>query len=154
MSTTISTPNLSEAQKQILKSQNEKPIIVKSQTLEFNRAILEYGKFNVLLSPEKHSEKPKDKPKALDSGLNHVLAKIAAKNKIAVGIEIQEISNLEKKEKAQRLARIKQNIKICRKAKCQFAIINYKDKIDSFNFLLSLGASTQQAKEAIYYKGD
>lgn len=148
----ISNSDIKEAQKQIQKSQNEKPIIVRSQTLEFNRAILEYGKFDILLSPEKHSEKPKDKPKTLDSGLNHVLAKIAAKNHVAIGLDIAEISQLEKKEKAQRLARIKQNIKTCRKAKCTLAIINYKDKIDAFNLILSLGASTQQAAGAIYYK--
>src|SRR3989344_7426582 len=148
MPTIISTQNLELAKKQIREAK-EKPIIIKAQDDEFNRKILEYGKFNVLLSPESEiAQKRKDKLKQLDSGLNHVLAKIAAKNNLAIGIDIEEICHLEKKEKAQRLARIKQNIKICKKAKTKLTILNYKDKLNASNLLLSLGASTQQAKLA------
>ena len=102
----ISTTNLEQA-KRLIKSEKH-PIIVQAQDENFNRKILEYGKFDILLSIEK--TKQQDKPKFLDSGLNHVLAEIASKNKVAIGIDIQEISNLEKKAKAKRLARINQNI--------------------------------------------
>lgn len=145
----INTNNIEQAKREI-KTTKEKPIIVKSQTKEFNRKILEYGKFNILLSIESSTEK-KDKPKQLSSGLNHVLANIATKNNIAIGIDLEEIRKLEKKEKAIILARIKQNIKICRKAKTKIKLLNYKDKGDAIFLLISLGASTQQAKEAITF---
>ena len=122
------------------------PIIIQAQNDEFNRKILDYGKFDILLFPD--AEKRKDKLKQLDSGLNHVLAKIAAKNKIAIGYDLEKIRSLEKKEKAIQLARLIQNIKILRKAKTKLALINYKEKKDAFDFLISLGAATQQAKEA------
>lgn len=140
----ISTNNIERAKQSIKKE--EHPIIIEAHDDNFNRKLLEYGKFDILLSPEKGQKK--DKPKFLDSGLNHILAKIASKNKIAIGINLKEISNLEKKEKSKRFARIKQNLKICRKAKTAIKLLNYKDKIDASNLLISLGASSQQVKKA------
>ena len=144
----INTPNL-ELAKKLIKIEKE-PVIVRAQNSEFNRKILEYGKFNILLSPEigeKH-----DGLKQLESGLNHVLAKIAAKNNIAIGIDFDVIKKLDKKEKAIRLARIRQNIFICRKAETKIVLVNFKDKRNAFSFLVSLGASTQQAEEAIKHE--
>jgi len=140
----ISTSNLEEAKK-LIKSEKS-PIIVEAQNDEFNRKILEYGHFNILLSPEIGQRK--DIPKQLDSGLNHILANIAVKNKVSIGINIGEIKKLDKKAKAQRLTRIAQNIKICRKAGVEIKAINFFDKISAINLLLSLGASSQQAKKA------
>mgnify|MGYP001610880323 CR=1 FL=1 len=141
----INTSNLEQAKK-LIKTE-KKPIIVKAQDSEFNKKILECGNFNTLTSLE--SSEKSDSLRQLESGLNHVLAKIAAKNKISIGIDLDEILKLDKKEKAIKLGRIKQNIKICRKAKAKLKILNFKDKYNAFYFLLSLGASTQQAKEAI-----
>lgn len=142
----IITSNIQQAKNQIKLA--KAPIIIKAQDLEFNRKLLEYGKFQILL--DVHKTEGKDKLRKLDSGLNHVLAKIAAKNKIAIGIDLQTLRSVsDKKQKAQTLARIKANIKICRKAGCKLAVINAKDKKDAFEFLISLGANTKQAKEAI-----
>lgn len=141
----ISTSNLEQA-KHLIKAE-KRPVIVQAQDEIFNRKILEYGKFDILLSIEKTAQQ--DKPKQLDSGLNHILAEIASKNKVAIGIDLKEISNLDKKAKAKRFARINQNIKICRKAKTNIKAVNYSDKINAFNLLISLGASSQQAKKAI-----
>ena len=123
--------------------QSKKPILVKAQDDNFNRSILEYGKFDILVFPQTEKS-AKDKAKQLDSGLNHVLAAIASKNKVSIGIDLDEIRKLEKKDKAKTLARLSQNIKICRKAKVKIILLNYKDKLDSFNLMISLGASTQQ----------
>jgi|SRR3989344_1929847 len=142
----INTTNLEQAKKQI--KQEKSPIMIKAQDPEFNRKVLEYGRFNILLFPESNVVK-KDKPKQLDSGLNHVLAEIATKNKVRIGIDLKDLRSMERKEKAIQLARIRQNIKICRKAKTKLALKNIKDKKDAFSLLLTLGASTQQAKEAI-----
>jgi RNase P/RNase MRP subunit p30 len=147
----INTKNLQQAKNQINKA--KKPIIVKAQSLEFNRKILEYGKFDILLdihSPEiKSTQIQRDKIKSLASGLNHVLAKIAHKNKIALGINLTSIIKLEKKQKAIQLARIKQNIKIARKAKTNILVLNEKDKLNAQSLLLSLKASNRQAKAAV-----
>ena len=142
----INTTNLEQAKKQI--KQEKSPIMIKAQDPEFNRKVLEYGRFNILLFPESNVVK-KDKPKQLDSGLNHVLAEIATKNKVRIGIDLKDLRSMERKEKAIQLARIRQNIKICRKAKTKLALLNIKDKKDAFSLLLTLGASTQQAKEAV-----
>lgn len=139
----ISTQNLQQAKDQIKKS--SKPIIVRAQSDEFNRKILEYGKFDILLSLE---DAKSNSIRKINSGFNHVLAKIAAKNKIALGIDMQELAQLGKKDKAQVLSKIIQNIQIARKAKCQIKVLNFTDKTNALNFLLSLGASTQQAKNS------
>ena len=143
----INIPNIEQAKKEIRNSKT-KPIIVKAQNDEFNRKILEYGKFDILVGIE--TEKRKNTLRQLDSGLNHVLGKIASKNNIIIGIDLEEISRLKEEEKANALAKIMQNIRICRKAKTRLIILNAEDKKNAFHFLISLGASTQQAKDAVY----
>ncbi len=142
----INTPNLEQAKNQIKKSK-EKPIIVIAQNDEFNRKILEYGHFDIILGIEKGERKRT--LRNIDSGFNEVLAHIAAKNKIALGIDIEELNKLTKKEQALRLERLIQNIKLCRKAKVKIKLMNIKDKKEAFAFLISLGASTNQTKEAL-----
>ena len=83
--------------------------------------------------------------------------KSSTKNNTRIGIEIDKITKLDKKEKAKTLARIKQNIKLCRKAGCKIIVIdkNKYDKQGIMSFFISLGASTEQAKsEAVYISSD
>jgi len=142
----IITKKIEEAKNKIKKS-SEKPLIVISQDDLFNRKIVEYGKFNILLSPEKGNRS--NSIRKINSGLNHVIAKIAAKNKISIGIDIDEIKKLSKNEKAERLSKIKQNLEICRKSKTKIiALSKNENRKNVFNFLISLGASNNQAKEA------
>lgn len=143
----INTSNFEQAKNLMKKA--EKPIIVKAQNDEFNRKILEYGHFNILLSPEAGLRKRSIKN--IDSGFNEVLANIAAKNNISIGLDMEELSNLPSEQKAKRLERIIQNIKICRKARAKITLLGYKDKKNALAFLISLGASTQQAKQAILF---
>jgi len=144
----IDTKDLNEARKQIQKLKKEKKqIIVLAGSPEFNREIVEMKDVDILMSPEIHDRK--DKLKQRDSGLNEVLCKLAAKNDIKIGIDVEKIKNLKDKEKARILARISQNIMLCRKAKCEIVITGKYDKKDAFSFLLILGASTEQAKKAV-----
>jgi ribonuclease P/MRP protein subunit RPP1 len=146
----INTPNLNDARKIIQKIKKENPeeaIAVKAQDEEFNRKILETKDVNVLLSPEIHNRK--DKLKQRDSGLNEVLCKIAAKNKIKIGIMLEDLIKKQGKEKAIILARIMQNIMLCKKVNCDIILVGKYDKKDAFSFLITLGASTQQAKKAV-----
>lgn len=144
----ISDANIERA-KNLIRKEKEKPICVKAQNLEFNRRILEFGRFDVLVGIEQSSDVKKDKLKQIDSGMNHVLAKIAAKNKVAIGIDLNSIRKMDKKKKALVLEKIIQNLKICRKAKCKIKLFNCEDEKDAFSFLISLGADSKQAKESI-----
>lgn len=144
----INTPNLAEARKQIEKAKKEgKEVIVLAQDPEFNRKILENRNVDIFLSPESH--KRKDSLKERDSGLNEILCRIAVKNNIKIGVNIEELKNKDKKEKAILLARIKQNIMLCKKTGAELIVLGNYDKKDMFSLLLTLGCSTSQAKKAI-----
>ena len=140
----INTTSLEQA-KRILKM--EKGKIIKAQNDVFNLSILEYGKFDVLLSIE--SSERKDSLRGIDSGMNEILARIAAKNKVAIGLDLEELRNLSKMQKASRLSKIRQNIRLCRKTGTRLAILGIKDKRDAKDLLISLGASTVQVSRAL-----
>ena len=144
----IDTDNVEKA-KRLIKESPEKPIIVLAQNDIFNRKVLEYGKFDILLSVERGDRK--DSIRQLDSGFNHFFARLAHKNKVALGVDLGEIAKLDKKEMAQRIAKIKQNIFLCKKTGTKIKLINFKDEKDAFAFLVDLGASSKQAKEAISF---
>ena len=114
----------------------------------FNRRAIETLKIDYLISPEKFTGA--DTIKQRDSGLNHVTAKTAAKNNIQIIIDFRDIQKIaDKKQKSQRLAKIIQNIKICRRAKCKIKIWGCEDKYALQAFGFSLGMSSQQIAEAI-----
>lgn len=119
-------------------------MITPAQDHAFNRKTLEQKKNIILLSPERHSRN--DSLKQLDSGINTVLASIAKKNNNKIGIDLLALKKTPLHEKALYLARIKQIIEICRKTKTRLFING--DKKEGAAVLLSLGASTSQAKEA------
>jgi len=133
----IITTNLEEAKK-LIKSE-KKPVIILAQDTNFNRKILEYGKFDVLMSPERYEE---PSLKQNNSGLNEIMARIAKKNDVAIGIDIEEIKKA--KEKAKKLSQIKQNLEICRHTGTRI----YARGSHARELLLSLGASTKQAQQA------
>jgi len=145
----INTPNFSQARKQIqqLKKDNQ-PIIIQAQDDNFNRKILEIKDVDILLSPEQHNRK--DYMKQRDSGLNEILCKIAKQNNIKIAINLKDIQKLPQKRKAIILARIKQNIILCKRTKTQIIVLDKEKftKQEVISFFLTLGASTSQAKEA------
>jgi|SRR3989338_9315860 len=141
----INTSNINEARKQIQKlKKQDKPIIVRAQDDKFNRKIFENKDVKMVVGLEQHDRK--DKLKQRDSRLNEVLAKLAKQNNIKIGINIEELKNKNKKDKAIILSRIIQNIQLCKRTKAQIILFpeeNYK-KQDILGFFLSLKASTQQ----------
>ncbi len=148
----INTPNINEARKQIqkIKKENKKEeIIVIAQDDDFNRKILEMKEVDVILSLEIHSRR--DKLKQRDSGLNEVLCKLAKENNIKIGIDIDALRKLDKKEKAIILARIMQNIFLCKKIGCQIVIfpIGKFKKQDIIGFLSCLGSDSKLARRAV-----
>ncbi len=142
----INSSNVEEVKRMLKKE--ESPKIVLGQDDEFNRKIAENASFDIILSIE--SGNRRNKIRQTNSGLNHVLSRILSKNKIAIGINLKEIKSLDSKSKAERLDKIMQNIKLARKSNVQLAVKS-RSLLEKKDFLLSLGASTKQVKEAIVF---
>ena len=79
----------------------------------FNRKILENRKVDVLVSPEKIAKN--DYLHYRNSGLNHVLCKLAKKNNIAIGLNFNDVLHSKGEERARLLGRMMQNVRLCRK---------------------------------------
>ena len=140
----INAKTFSEARSLISKAKEK--IIFSSNDDDLIRQILEKEKISVLLLNQKQ-RKPKVKQE--DSGLNHILAKLAKEKNIAIGINLDEILSSKGKEKAEILSKVKQNIKLCSKAKLRMIFIslekdlkNKKDPYDLKSLASALGMPT------------
>jgi len=143
----INQKNLQETRRQIEKLYKEKKkIIIKSQSDDFNRKILENNKMDILILSLKNKRNPL---KQRDSGLNEVLCKLATKNKITLAFDVNEIKQAQSREKAEILARLQQNLKLCKRTKTNIKILGKYNKQQVFSLLLTLQASTNQAKHAV-----
>ncbi len=121
--------------------------LVQGSSIEENRRLIEKNR-NITLVLN-HRDK-KDRLKQRDSGLNQVLCSLAKKRNITLAIDLDELVQVENKlEKAKILSRIIQNLKLIKKFKNQFKLLNLKNKSQAFSFLISLGLTTNQAKEAV-----
>ena len=107
-------------------------IIFSSNDDELNRKILEKLQINVLLLNQANR---KDFSKQRNSGFNQVLAKAAKKNNVTIGINLDEIINSTKEKKAETLARLRQNINLCKKNKLKmvFMSLGNKNKRDAYD---------------------
>jgi len=142
----ITETNFDKARKKIKKNK-DKTLIFTSDDDELNRKVLEKETINILLL---NQTKRKDFQKQRNSGFNHILAKIAKKKKVAIGINLDEIINSKAKQKAEILARVKQNIKICNKNKLKMKFISFKHKRDIYDLKalgIVLGMPTWMVKE-------
>jgi len=118
-----------------VKKNKEKQIIFSGNDDELNRKVLEKLPVQILLV---NLARRKDRMKQRDSGFNQVMAKLAKKKDIIIGINLDEIIKSEKKQKAEILARARQNINLCNKNKVKMKFISAKEKKDSYD-LKSLG---------------
>ena len=118
-----------------VKKNSDKLLIFSSDDDELNRKVLEKLPVQILLIPLSNR---KDFQKQRNSGFNQVMAKIAKKNKIAIGINLDELIDSKEKPKSEILARIIQNIKLCNKNKLQMKFISRKYSKDLHD-LKSLG---------------
>jgi len=130
-------------------TKNKETIVFTSNDDDLNRKILEKEKINILLI---NQEGRKDFQKQRNSGFNQVLAKIAKKNKIDIGINLDEIIDSTSDEKQKIIARIRQNVKLCNKHKLKMKFITQEDKnkrnIHDLRALsLTLGMPTVMTKD-------
>ncbi len=106
-----------------IEKNKDKKIIFCSDDDELNRKILEKEKINILLLNQKNR---KDFQKQRNSGLNQVMTRIAKKQNTIIGINLDDIIESPPKEKSNIIARIKQNIKLCNKAKLNMKFLAQK----------------------------
>ncbi len=139
----IKETNFEKARKLIKESKSK--VIFVSEDDDLSRKILEKEPIDTLVILQ---SKRKDRQKQRDSGLNQVLVKIAKKNKIKIGICLDEIIAAEPSLKAKILARVIQNIKLCSKNKVQmkFCGKNTKNIYDKKSLGLVLGMPTWMVK--------
>jgi len=131
----IEENNFEKARKKI--RENSGKFIIFTGDDEISRKILEKEKVSVLLINESGRN---DFMKQRDSGLDRVIARLATKNKILIGINFDEILESDKKTKAKILSRIIQNIEICKKEKTNMAFVSKKNDLEK-NSVLALGLS-------------
>lgn len=141
----IISGNLNEVLEQLNKAKTRQ--VVLGGNIDFNRKILEHKKTAELILNHKIG---KDKLYERDSGLNHILCKIARDNDIILAIDLSEITkertNQEnKREKAITLSRIIQNIKLIKKYKNKLKVIGI-GKREAQDILLVLSLPTNMLK--------
>src|SRR3990172_10480728 len=105
---TISETDFQKARKKIREAKTiGKSVVFTSSDDELNRKIIEKENIDVLLPGLSFR---KDRMKQRESGFNQVLAKVAKKKNIALGINLDEIISSGDKEKVEILARVRQNV--------------------------------------------
>ena len=115
----INPRNLKEFQKM---TSGKDKVIVEGYNEEVNRIALESRKTSILLNPERYYGK--DKMDYRDSGLNDVLCKLASRNKIAVGWDVDYLVGLNNEGFINKLGKIIQNVKLCNKYKVKMVILD------------------------------
>jgi len=124
--------------KEEIKLNKVKTIIFSSEDDDLNRKVIEKLPIQILLI---NLSNRKDFQKQRNSGFNQVMAKVAKKNNITIGINLDEIieeRNL--KKKSELFARLRQNIMLCNKNKVKMKFIVNKNKRNPHE-LKSLGAT-------------
>lgn len=132
--------------------------IVVGGTDKTNRKAVENKKIDILLSPEKGRKN--DFLHSRNSGLNHILCKLAKENDIAIGFSFRDVLNAKNsKERSKLIGRMQQNVRFCRKFKTKIVLASFaKNKYEMRNakdllaFAQVLGMTPAEAKKALSFK--
>jgi len=127
-----------------VKLNSDKQIIFLSNDDELNRKVIEKLPVQILLV---NLSGRKDFQKQRNSGFNQVMAKVMKKKNIIFGINFDEIVECKSlKEKAEILARIRQNVFLCKKnnIKMKFVILDKKNETKGKAFSSSAEASSNE----------
>jgi RNase P/RNase MRP subunit p30 len=99
----------------------DKLIVVQGGDDKVNRQAVSSKGVDILLDP--HCGRRRDFMHQRNSGLNHVLCKLAKQNKVAIGFSFFSI--LHAKQQGRLMGRMMQNIKLCRKYKVPMVIASF-----------------------------
>jgi len=122
-------------------------LLVRGSDLNLNRRAVETPEVDVLLHPEFERK---------DSGMNHVMAKLAAKNNVAVELNFREILLSSKNTRARIIHNMMKNVMLCKKYHapiiiCSGAIshLQLKDPKVLISMGCLLGLELNEAKKAL-----
>lgn len=111
---------------------------------ELNRKIIEKLKVDIFM-PNLLGRK--DWQKQRNSGLDNVMAREASKKAIFIGINLGEVFEAERLKKADILARVRQNIELCKKNKVKMLFVDGRDVYGLKALGLVLGMPTWMVKD-------
>ncbi len=122
-------------------------LLVRGTNLNLNRKAVQTKEVDILTHPEYNRR---------DSGLNHVMAKLAAKNKVAIEINFREILQSSKNTRSHIMNHIQKNVKLCKKYKTPIIIssgavshLQMKDPAILISMGCLLGLELSKAKDAL-----
>lgn len=122
-------------------------LLVHGGDLRLNRAAVETKEVDILTHPER---------KRYDSGLNHVMAKLARKNRVAVEINFNEILQSTKKTRSRIMGYMSDNIALAKKYKMSIVVCSgakshwdMRDPLSMSSMAVQLGMPLKDAKRAV-----
>ena len=130
--------------KELVKRNEGKEIVFSSSDDDLNRKVMEKLEIQGILIGLSGR---KDYMKQRNSGFNQVMAMVAKKKEIFIGIDFDELVDSKNKENV--IARVKQNIFLCKKDKVKMKFILGKEKRSSYDLKalgLVLGMPTWMVK--------
>lgn len=101
---TLESTDWGELKKDIQRSDAE-VLIYRGGDDELHKKVAEHGEVEVILSPERGRK---------DSGIDHVIAKAAAENNVAIGFNLRQLFT-SKKQRTHVLKHWRRNLKLCEK---------------------------------------
>jgi len=143
----LEATTLEELKKLINIRKNYDLLLVGGTNLELNRKVVQTKEVDILAHPEYNRK---------DSGLNHVMAKLAAKNQVAIEINFREILLSSKNTRSHIMHHIQKNVKLCKKYKTPIIISSgavshwqMKDPKILISMGCLLGLELNQSKKAL-----
>ena len=129
-------------------------ILVSGGSEEINRAASECWEVDVLMHPEKGSQR--DLPDQKNSGLDHVTARFMAEKGIALGIDFSQLLNSYGMGRSLIMGRMRQNIMLARKYGTPIILASgasdkygLRSPMDLYSVGISLGMDPGLAKKAL-----
>jgi ribonuclease P/MRP protein subunit RPP1 len=118
----LEADNWGELKKKIKHNRDDVDVLVfKGGNVELNRKAAEDARVDVLLHPEKGRK---------DSGIDHVIAEEAAKNKVAIGFDLQQLME-NNKQQTHALTAWRKNLRLCEKYDTPYTITSgAQEKLD------------------------
>lgn len=139
--------NVKELKRLVAMRQMFDILLVHGGDLRLNRAAVEIKEVDILTHPERGR---------YDSGLNHVMAKLAKRNRVAVEINFNGILSSTKKTRGRVLANMRDNIALAKRygmpiIVCSGAKIHWdmRDPLSMASMATWLGMPLKEAKEAV-----
>jgi len=143
-----------DVQQEARKIRKDAEVVIVSGNDAVNRLASDCWEIDLIGSPEMHEEK--DFMHQMNSGIDYVIARACAEKGIAVELSFSNVLDSSGRKRSQILARMTQNVSICRDCGCDILITSgARDKYglrsprDLIAFGVILGMTTEEAKAAV-----